>query len=77
MLERAVESLDSIPLAERNVSGVTVALTRRQYARVVELVQALRREVLAVAEDTEDQDEPSQIHQLTFALVPLTQKDSK
>lgn len=73
MLQRAIEALDSVPLAERNVSGVTVALTRRQYARVIELVQTLRREVLAVAEDVSPDDEAPEIHQLNFALFPLTQ----
>jgi len=78
MLQRAIEALDTVPLAERNVSGVTVALTRRQYGRVIELVQTLRREVLAVAEETSphEDDEPPEIHQLSFALFPLTQSPS-
>lgn len=76
MLQRAIEALDTVPLAERNVSGVTVALTRRQYGRVIELVQTLRREVLAVAEETSPDDEPPEIHQLSFALFPLTQSPS-
>lgn len=73
MLQRAVEALDTVPLAERNVSGVTVALNPRQYQRVIELVMTLRREVLAVAEDVQPGDEAPQIHQLSFALFPLTQ----
>ncbi len=74
MLERAIQSLDLVPVPQRNITGVTVSLNRRQYARVVELVQTLRAEVLAVAEATEPDDEPPQVHQLTFALVPLTQE---
>lgn len=70
---RAIESLDLVPMGERNVSGVTVALSRRQYARVIELIQVLRREVLAISEETLEGDEPQEIHQLAFALIPLTQ----
>ncbi len=74
MLERATQSLDLVPMTQRNITGVTVSLNRRQYARVVELIQALRQEILAVADETTADDEPPQIHQLTFALVPLTQE---
>ncbi len=74
MLEKAIESLDAVPVAQRNVSGVTVPLTKRQYGRVVDLIQTLRREVLAIADDHDPKDEPPQIHQLSFALVPLTQE---
>lgn len=74
MLARASEALDAVPVAERNVSGVTVSLTQRQYARAIELIQTLRREVLALSEDSDPADEAPQIHQLTFALVPLTQE---
>jgi uncharacterized protein (TIGR02147 family) len=74
MLEKASTSLDTVPMSERNITGVTVALSRRQYGRVIELIQQLRREVLAVGEDVDDSDEAPQIHQLTFALVPLTQE---
>jgi len=73
MFQRAIEALDTVPLAERNVSGVTVPLSRRQYARVVDLLQNLRREVLAISEDVQEDDGPREVHQLAFALVPLTQ----
>lgn len=73
MFERAIESLDLVPVNERNVSGVTVPLSRRQYGRVIELLQNLRREVLAISEDVQPDDEPPEIHQLAFALLPLTQ----
>lgn len=73
MFQRAIEALDTVPLQERNVSGVTVPLSRRQYARVVELLQNLRREVLAISEDVQEGDGPREVHQLAFALFPLTQ----
>ena len=73
MFERAIESLDLVAVNERNVSGVTVPLSRRQYGRVIDLLQNLRREVLAIAEDVQPDDEPPEIHQLAFALFPLTQ----
>lgn len=76
MLNRVIEALDRVPLSERNVSGVTVPLSRRQYARVVELLQTLRREVLAIAEDVQDDDDPREVHQLAFGLIPLTQPAS-
>lgn len=71
MLKLAETALDQVPPAERNITGVTVPLTRTQYQRVVELATAFRREVLAVA-DGDPGDERREVHQLTMALVPLT-----
>ncbi len=76
MLERAIESLDTVHQSERNITGVTVALNRAQYDQVVALIQRLRRDVLAVADTPAagPDEESRDIHQLTFALVPLTTK---
>lgn len=73
MLDIAKTALDSVAPAERNITGVTVALTKAQYTRVVELASQFRRDVLAIA-DGADGGEPRDIHQLTMALVPLTRE---
>lgn len=73
MLDIAKTSLDSVVPAERNITGVTVPLTKGQYARVVELANQFRRDVLAIA-DGDDGGEHRDIHQLTMALVPLTRE---
>ena len=76
ILEHAIEALDTVPQGERNITGVTMALNREQYAQVIELIQRLRREALAIAADPARNETPEapprEVHQLTFALVPLT-----
>ena len=77
MLEIAIRALDRVPREERNITSVTVTLDRRRYDRVVELLAALRQEVLAAerAPDPDtDPDDPVEVYQLTLCLVPMTQE---
>lgn len=73
MIRNAELALEAIPPDERNVTGVTVPLTRTQYQRVTELAQAFRREVLAIA-DGDDAGERREVHHLVMALIPLTKE---
>lgn len=79
MLTLAVRALDRVPRAERNITSLTIPLTRRKYERVIEVIGELRRTLLELAEsedDGSDSDEARAIYQLTFALVPVTREVS-
>ncbi|TNF33794.1 MAG: TIGR02147 family protein [Deltaproteobacteria bacterium] len=77
MLELAIEALDKIPRAERNITSVTVTLDPPRYQRVLALLAQLRQEILAVERsDTPSapEDGPAQVYQLTLSLIPMTQE---
>lgn len=75
MLELAIDAIDKVPRDERNITSVTVTLDARRYQRVLALLSALRAEVLAAERDG-GLPEQGQVHQLTLALVPMTQPAS-
>lgn len=79
MLEHAIAALDGVPQAERDITSVTLSLTRAQYERMTQRLQELRREVTrlweAEASDTRRADK--EVYQLTLALHPATQKVKK
>lgn len=77
MLELASGALDRLPRERRNVTSVTVTLNRAQYARVVELLSELRREVLRIEAEPDGSPDPTdlpEVHQLQLTLFPVTQE---
>jgi uncharacterized protein (TIGR02147 family) len=73
MGEFAVKALD-LPLSERDMSGLTLGLTRRAYERIKkELADCRRRIVTIAAED----DETEQVYRLNLQLFPMTEKLDK
>lgn len=75
MLDLAARSLDSIPVEDRDVTSVTLSLTRERFEEVRRRVEALRRDLLALA----DADPPSaaaEVYQVCFQVFPLTRKGS-
>jgi uncharacterized protein (TIGR02147 family) len=78
MLELATGALDRLPRDRRNVTGVTVTLNPKQYARVVELISELRREILRIEAESPNPphpaDGPFEVHQVQLTLFPVTQE---
>lgn len=75
MLQLAEQSLDTVPVDERDITGLTVSLTAERYDDVRRRIEALRRELLALA----DADPPSttaEVYQISFLVFPLTRKAS-
>lgn len=70
MLRLAIRALDRTPRGERNITSLTVPLTRAQYDLMCERIAALRREILASTED--DQEAPREVYHVGFNIVPLT-----
>ena len=70
MGEFAVQALD-MPLSERDMSGLTMGLTRRAYDRIRKEIADFRRRIVAIA--SED-DETEQVYRLNLQLFPLSER---
>lgn len=69
MGELGVKAL-SLPLAERDMSGITMGLTRRSYERIKKELAACRRIVAIASED----DETEQVYRLNLQLFPVSER---
>ena len=69
MTRRAIESIDLVPAAERDISSLTLGLGRNGLRTLKERLQGLRRELLELSAL---ETEPEQVVQLNFQLFPLT-----
>jgi uncharacterized protein (TIGR02147 family) len=73
MGEFAVKALD-LPLSERDMSGLTLGLTRQAYEKIRKEIAEFRRRVVAIA--TED-DETEQVYRMNLQLFPLSERLEK
>ncbi len=73
MGEFAVKALD-LPLSERDMSGLTLGLTRRAYERIKKELADCRRRIVAIA--AED-DETEQVYRLNLQLFPMSERLDK
>ena len=69
MLNLAVESMDRIPAAMRDISSVTIPIRKGDLARVKEHLQLMRKELLNLAAEP---DAGEEIVQVNMQLFPLT-----
>jgi uncharacterized protein (TIGR02147 family) len=70
MLERASEALDIVPREEREISSLTLCVSREVMLDLKERIRELRRELLQAAEL---QGEPDTVVQINFQLFPLSE----
>ena len=73
MGEFAVKALD-LPLSERDMSGLTLGLTRNAYERIRKEIAEFRRRIVAIA--TED-EETEQVYRMNLQLFPLSERLEK
>jgi uncharacterized protein (TIGR02147 family) len=69
MTLRAMESIDLVPAAERDISSLTLCLGRSGLRNLKERLQRLRRELLELSALESD---PEQVVQVNFQLFPLS-----
>ena len=69
MAEFAVKAL-SLPLSERDMSGLTMGITRRAYDRIKKELAECRRRIMAIV--TED-DDTEQVYRLNLQLFPMSE----
>jgi uncharacterized protein (TIGR02147 family) len=73
MARLAGEAITRFSKEERHFSGSTVSLSERTYKEIIEMIRALRKEVLRkVGEDTA----PDRVYHLNMQLFPLTKGPS-
>ncbi len=72
MMRQARESLDEIAGPERDISSVTLAIRRRDFARLKERLQLMRKELLNLAAESGEAEE---VVQINMQLFPLTGRE--
>ena len=71
-LKLAADSIDRDKPGERHVSGLTLGISKEGYDRIVERINAFRKEIALIAEEDESSDK---VFQLQFALFPVSGKE--
>ena len=69
MTQRAIESIDLVPAQERDISSLTLCLSRGGLRAFKERIQRMRRELLELSALEAD---PEQVVQINFQLFPLS-----
>ena len=67
-LKLAADSIDRDAPGTRHVSGLTLGISQEGYERIVERINAFRKEIALLAEEDEGSDK---VFQLEFALFPV------
>lgn len=67
-LKLASESIDNDPPSMRHISGLTLGISKEGYDRIVERINAFRKEIALIAEEDKNSDK---VFQLQFALFQL------
>ena len=68
---RAHESIDRDPPGSRHISGLTLGISQEGYERIVERINAFRKEIALIAEEDQNSDK---VFQLEFAMFPVGRK---
>ena len=67
-LKLAAESIDRDPPGSRHISGLTLGISQEGYERIVERINAFRKEIALIAEEDQNSDK---VFQLEFAMFPV------
>lgn len=74
MGELAVRSIDEIPSAERDISGLTIGVSENGFYRITKEIEAFRHRVSSIVMQDSAEDH---VYRLNIQLFPLTKKLSK
>ena len=74
MGELALNTLDKVPVTERNFSTLTLGITEKTYQKILKELACFRRKIIALATN---EDEVERVYELNLQLFPLTKKLSK
>ena len=67
-LKLAADSIDRDPPGSRHISGLTLGISQEGYERIVERINAFRKEIALIAEEDPNSDK---VFQLEFAMFPV------
>jgi len=74
MTQRAIESIDLVPAQDRDISSLTLCLSRGGLRAFKERIQRMRRELLELSAL---ETEPEQVVQINFQLFPLSRSGKR
>ncbi len=77
VLQNAAASLDSLPVEERNVTSLTVNLTRQQYDELCAEMTRLRAELLDRYGVDQKAPAPQDVYSVGVHVVPMTRRDKE
>lgn len=66
---RAIEAMERMPVEERHIAGATVALSRKQYERIMARLDEFRKEIVEAAMDDETVDG---VYHFNFQAFPVS-----
>jgi uncharacterized protein (TIGR02147 family) len=70
MMERALDTLESLPVTERNISGITMGLSKSGYDIILAELAAFKERVITIANQDKDL---SRVYQFNFQIFPLSE----
>lgn len=73
-LKMGADSIDRDPPGKRHISGLTLGISQEGYERIVERINAFRKEIALIAEEDEGSDK---VFQMEFALFQVGGKADK
>jgi uncharacterized protein (TIGR02147 family) len=68
MVNLAAESLDRIPINERNITGVTMSVSPRAYGLITEEIRAFQEKILRLVENDPEADRVCQMNVMLFPV---------
>jgi uncharacterized protein (TIGR02147 family) len=68
-MELAVKALRELPGDKRNISGLTLGMSRKAYEKICGEIYSFQDKILAIAENDKDSDG---VYQLNFHLFPVS-----
>lgn len=69
----ALDTLDSVPVSERNFSEVIFGVTKEGYEKIVAEIADFRQKIVSIAAQNEGMD---RVYAMNFQLFPLTHKNT-
>lgn len=70
MMNQAAKSMDLVAADSREISSLTVRLSRQNAAKIKDKIRELKKEILVM--EGQDSENAEEVYQLNFQLFPLT-----
>ena len=70
MMERAAHSIEATPAHQRDISSLTLAISREKFIEAKRRIQEFRRELNVLLSD---EDKPDAVYQINFQIFNLTE----
>lgn len=72
MAKFAEDAIVNIPSDERNISGLTMGISEKQYLKIVEELVDFRKKIISIV--SEDKSKVERVYRLNLQLFPLSKK---